>query len=175
MLAKVLSSAVMGIEAYLIKVEVDISAGLPTFNIVGLPDTSVRESRDRVMAAIKNSELEFPTKRITVNLAPADIKKEGASFDLAIALGILAAHGQLQPDSLKGHVFLGELALDGTIRSVKGVLPITVGLRDSKIKGIYVPHRNRQEACLAENMKVYPLKNLSELVKHLNKETANSN
>jgi magnesium chelatase family protein len=165
MLAKVLTSAVMGIDAYIIKVEVDISAGLPAFNIVGLPDTSVRESRDRVMSAIKNSELKFPTKRIT-----ADVKKEGASFDLAIALGILAAHGQVKTDKLKDYIFLGELALDGSIRQVRGVLSIALALRQEKIKGIIIPEQNKNEAGVIENLAVYPVTHLRQVVDFLNGE-----
>ncbi len=168
MLAKVLTSAVLGIDAYIIKVEVDISKGLPAFNIVGLPDTSVRESRDRVMAAIKNSELKFPTKRMTVNMAPADIKKEGASFDLAIAIGILAAHGQIRPNKLKDFVFLGELALDGSIRQVRGVLSIALALRQEKIKGIIVPEENKTEAGVIEDLAVYPVTHLRQVVDFLN-------
>jgi magnesium chelatase family protein len=171
MLAKVLTSAVMGIDAYIIKVEVDISAGLPAFNIVGLPDTSVRESRDRVMSAIKNSELKFPTKRITVNMAPADVKKEGASFDLAIALGILAAHGQVKTDKLKDYIFLGELALDGSIRQVRGVLSIALTLRRENIKGIIVPEQNKNEAGVIETLAVYPVTHLRQVVDFLNGES----
>lgn len=170
MLAKILSSAVLGIDAYIVKVEVDISPGLPTFNIVGLPDTSVKESRDRVMAAIKNSELEFPTKRITVNLAPADIKKEGASFDLAIAVGIMAAQGAIKLDVLEDYIFLGELALDGNIRQVKGVLPIAVAMRKEKIKGLIIPSKNRDEAAISDTLKVYPVHTLREVVDFLNGE-----
>ncbi|MDD5260042.1 MAG: YifB family Mg chelatase-like AAA ATPase [bacterium] len=168
MLAKVLTSAVLGIDAYIIKVEVDISPGLPAFNIVGLPDTSVRESRDRVMSAIKNSELKFPTKRMTVNMAPADVKKEGASFDLAIALGILAAHGQVKTDKLKDYVFLGELALDGSIRQVRGALSIALALRQESIKGIIVPEHNKAEAGVIESLSVYPVTHLRQVVDFLN-------
>ncbi|MDD5493004.1 MAG: YifB family Mg chelatase-like AAA ATPase [bacterium] len=171
MLAKVLTSAVLGIDAYIIKVEVDISKGLPAFNIVGLPDTSVRESRDRVMSAIKNSELKFPTKRMTVNMAPADIKKEGASFDLAIAIGILAAHGQVKTDKLKDYVFLGELALDGSIRQVRGVLSIALALRQEKVKGIIVPEHNKTEAGVIEHIVVYPVTHLRQVVDFLNDES----
>ncbi|MBI5555110.1 MAG: YifB family Mg chelatase-like AAA ATPase [Elusimicrobia bacterium] len=168
MLAKVLTSAVMGIDAYIIQVEVDINKGLPTFNIVGLPDTSVRESRDRVMSAIKNSELTFPTKRITVNMAPANVKKEGSSFDLAIALGLLAAHGQVRTDKLKDYIFLGELALDGAIRQVRGVLSIALALRQENIKGIMVPEQNKTEAGVIEDLKVYPVTHLRQVVDFLN-------
>ncbi len=170
MLAKVLTSAVMGIDAYIIQVEVDINKGLPTFNIVGLPDTSVRESRDRVMSAIKNSELKFPTKRMTVNMAPANVKKEGSSFDLAIAIGILAAHGQVKTDKLKDYIFLGELALDGSIRQVRGVLSIALALRQEKIKGIIVPEYNKTEAGVIEDLVVYPVTHLRQVVDFLNND-----
>jgi magnesium chelatase family protein len=135
MLAKVLSSAVMGVDAYLVEVEVDIAMGLPTFNTVGLPDTSVKESRDRVKAAIKNSGFDFPSRRITVNLAPADIKKEGASFDLPMACGILAATGLIRPERLKDHLILGELSLDGGVRSIKGALPMAASAAHARWPG----------------------------------------
>ena len=126
MLAKVLSSAVLGVDAYLVAVEVDIALGLPTFNTVGLPDAAVKESRDRVKAAVKNSGFDFPAKRITVNLAPADIKKEGAAFDLPIAVGILAAQDIVRGDRLGQFVILGELSLDGSVRPIRGALSMAV-------------------------------------------------
>ena len=123
MLSKVSSSAVVGIEAYSVEVEVDIANGLPAFNIVGLPDTACRESQDRVRAAIKNSGFPFPSKRITVNLAPADIKKEGSAYDLAIGIGILVASEVLSQEAVQGKIFCGELSLDGKARGVHGILP----------------------------------------------------
>src|SRR3990167_4777664 len=123
MLATVLSSAVVGIDAYPVEVEVDIANGLPAFNIVGLPDAACRESSDRVRAAIKNSGVVFPSKKITVNLAPADLKKEGSAFDLAIAVGILAASEIVPLDAIKDKIFCGELSLDGAVRGVAGILP----------------------------------------------------
>src|SRR3972149_3455093 len=122
MLAKVLSSAVLGVDAYTVEVEVDIALGLPSFNTVGLPDVAVKESRDRVKAAIKNCGFDFPPRRITVNLAPADIKKEGAAFDLPMATGVLAAQGMVKPDRLSEILVLGELALDGLVRPGRGGL-----------------------------------------------------
>lgn len=172
MLAKVISAAVSGIDSYLIDVEVDIASGLPTFSIVGLPDAAVKESRDRVAAAIKNSEFEFPTKRITVNLAPADVKKEGACFDLPIALGILAAKGRVHKDKLKGFCFVGELALDGTLRPVRGVLPIALGLKKNGIKKIVVPKSNADEAVVVNNIEVFPASALHEVVNFINGEAA---
>lgn len=170
MLAEVLSSAVHGIDAYVVKIEVDISAGLPAFNIVGLPDATVRESRDRVMAAIKNSELKFPTKRITVNMAPADIRKEGASFDLPIALGILGAMGRVSSDALKKYVFLGELALNGSVRQVPGVLPIAIALNKEQVEGMVIPFANRHEAAIADKLTILPLTSLRQAVDFLSNE-----
>ena len=120
MLATILSGAVMGVDAYIVKVEIDIADGLPVFNTVGLPDSAVKESRDRVNAAIKNSGFYFPTSRITANLAPADVRKEGSAFDLPIALGVMAASGQIRTDLLNKLLILGELALDGDVRAIHG-------------------------------------------------------
>ncbi len=122
MIAKVLSSAVLGIDAYIVEVEADISSHLPSFSTVGLPEGAVKESKERVTAAIKNSGFYFPTKRVTINLAPADIKKEGSAFDLPIAVGILAATGQVRSDQLTQNVILGELSLDGGLRPIRGAL-----------------------------------------------------
>ena len=139
MLAKVLSSAVLGVDAYLVDVEVDIALGLPTFNTVGLPDVAVKESRDRVKAAIKNSGFEFPAKRITVNLAPADVKKEGAAFDLPTAVGILAAQELVRPDRLGRVVILGELSLDGGVRAIRGALSMAVAAKEAMLEGVLLP------------------------------------
>src|SRR5512147_1927543 len=152
MLAKVLSSAVLGVDAYLVAVEVDIALGLPTFNTVGLPDVAVKESRDRVKAAIKNSGFEFPAKRITVNLAPADIKKEGAAFDLPTAVGILAAQEVVRPDRLGQLVILGELSLDGGVRPIRGVLSMAVTAKEEKLDGVVVPVENALEAAVVEGL-----------------------
>lgn len=167
MFAKVQSSTVYGIDAYLVEVEVDVSLGLPSFNIVGLPDTAVQESRERVRAAIKNSNFEFPQKRITVNLAPADIRKEGPIFDLPIALGILAATEQLKKDILDKFIFVGELSLDGNIRKVDGVLPIAINCKNLQKEGIILPKINAKEAALVKEIKVYPVDSLSEVVEFL--------
>lgn len=168
MLSIGLSSAVLGIEAYAVKVEVDISSGLPHFSTVGLPDTAIRESKSRVLAAIKNSGYEFSMKKITVNLAPAAVKKEGAAFDLPIALGILAASGQLSQDRLQKYIVLGELSLDGSVRKVKGILPIALAAREADVEGLIVPERNRKEASVVEGLKVFPVRNLKETVDFLN-------
>src|SRR3989339_488272 len=150
MLSKAISAAVHGIDGYLIDVEIDIASGLPTFSTVGLPDAAVKESKDRVISAIRNSGFDFPAKRITVNLAPADIKKEGACFDLPIAIGILSAQEQIKPDELKGYCLIGELALDGTLRPVKGILPIVLSLKGKGIRKIILPLANAQEAAIAQ-------------------------
>lgn len=167
MLAKVLSSAVIGIDAYIVDVEVDISQGLPTFSTVGLPEGAVRESKERVKTSVKNSGYHFPADRITVNLAPADIKKEGTAFDLPMALGILAGTGLVSPLSYENHLILGELALDGLIRPVKGVLPMAISAKDLGLKGMYLPEENAAEAAVVEGVDIYPLKTLTQLVESL--------
>lgn len=170
MLAKVNSSAILGIDAYLVKVEVDLSKGLPSFATVGLPEGAVRESKDRVEAAVKNTGFSFPTKRITVNLAPADIRKEGAAFDLPIALGILAATGQIDPGKLDNLVVLGELSLDGSLRPIRGTLPIAVSVRDAELRGVMVPEENAKEAAIVDRVDVYPIQCLHHAVQFLNGE-----
>lgn len=164
------SATVCGIDACLIDVEIDISSGLPVFSIVGLPDTSVKESKDRVVSAIKNSGFDFPTKKITVNLAPADIKKEGGTFDLPIALGILASSGVIEKKSLQNICALGELSLDGKLRPVKGILPIVLSLHKFGITQIIVPEKNKHEACVAKDIDIYPFTNLQDVIKFLKKE-----
>lgn len=167
MLAKVKSAGLFGIEGYVINVEVDISQGLPSFEIVGLPDAAVREARERVRAAIKNSGFEFPIRRITVNMAPADTKKEGPAFDLAIAVGILMATGQIQPMSEFSPVYLGELSLDGSIRPVRGVLPMLLSIR-SQERSVVLPDENICEASHVEDMVIYSAATLKDLVLKLN-------
>ncbi len=170
MLSRVISAAVQGIDSYLIDVEVDIAKGLPTFSTVGLPDTAVKESKDRVVAAVRNSGFDFPTKKITVNLAPADIKKEGACFDLPIAIGILTAKEDVKKDKLKSFCFIGELALDGELRPVKGVLPIALGLKKHGIKKIILPKLNANEASIVKGIEVYPASTLQEVTQFMNGE-----
>jgi len=169
MLAKIISAAVLGIDAYRVDVEVDLSVGLPFFQTVGLPDGAVRESKDRVKSAIKNSGYDLPmNRRITVNLAPADIKKEGAAFDLAIATGILAAQGQVDSERLNDYLLLGELSLDGRIKPVKGALSVAVAARDYGLKGILLPQENSNEASVVNGMAVLPVSSLPEVVEFLN-------
>jgi magnesium chelatase family protein len=168
MLARVLSSAVFGIDAYVVEVEVDIAQGLPAFATVGLPEGAVKESKDRVKAAVKNCGYEFPSRRITVNLAPADIKKEGAAFDLPMAIGILAAMDVVQKEKLEHYFILGELSLDGQVKPVKGALPISVAARDSNLRGLLLPHENAKEAAVVKGIHVLPVRTLSECVDFLN-------
>ncbi|WP_313527404.1 YifB family Mg chelatase-like AAA ATPase [Anaerotignum sp.] len=167
MLSIIKSSALQGIDSYPVSVEVDLSSGLPSFDIVGLPDSAVKESRERVRTAVKNSGFSFPVKHITVNLAPADTRKEGASFDLPIALGILCASGALQSGVADEYFVTGELSLDGSVRPVNGVLPMVYGARKNGIKKCLVPVENMDEAALVEGIQVYPVHNLKEIVQHL--------
>jgi len=166
-LAKVLSSAVIGVDAYMVEVEVDIAQGLPAFVTVGLPETAVKESKERVRAAIKNSGYAFPDDRITVNLAPAHIKKEGTGFDLPMALGILAAGGILPHATLERFLFLGELSLDGRIKAVAGSLPMALAAKQAGFHGIVVPHANRKEAAVVDGICVHGARNLSQAVEFL--------
>lgn len=168
MLSKVLSAYVLGVDAHLIEVEVDISSvGLPQFSVVGLPDAAVKESRDRIRPALKNIGFQFPLKKITVNLAPADLKKEGSSFDLPIALGIIASEGLLEQGCLEGFMFVGELSLDGKLKPVRGVLPIAIEAHKRGFKGLVVPIENAKEAAIVEGLKVYGLTSLPETIEFL--------
>ncbi|MFQ5651361.1 MAG: YifB family Mg chelatase-like AAA ATPase [bacterium] len=168
MFSKILSAAVLGIDAYLVEVETHLEGKLPYFAMVGLPEGAVRESKERVSAAIKNSDFRFPLKRITINLAPADIKKEGSAFDLPIAVGILAAMGQASQEQLQEFVILGELSLDGSLRPIRGALPISIAARKARKKGIILPRENAKEAAISHDVKVYPMRNLTETVAFLN-------
>lgn len=171
MLAKVWSAAIVGLEAVPIEVEVDIaSQGLPSFTIVGLPDKAVEEARERVRSALKNSGADFPAKRITVNLAPADLPKEGPSYDLPIAVGMLIASGQLQADTSKS-LFMGELALDGRLRHTNGVLPIALLARERHIENIFVPSHNTKEASYIAGIHIFPVDNLGKLYLHLSQQS----
>lgn len=167
MLATVLSGAVLGVEGFLVSVETDVAPGIPAFNIVGLPDAAVKESQHRVQAAIKNSGLFFPNRRITVNLAPADIKKEGPAFDLPIALGILAAAGTLPIAALAGYVIFGELSLDGSLRPVKGTVALALAARQANCRGLLVPEPNATEAALVPGIPVYALGSLVQALNFL--------
>jgi magnesium chelatase family protein len=170
MFAKVLSGAVLGIEGYLVEVEAHIEGGLPAFYTVGLPDGAVKESKGRVMAAIKNSGYFLPSRRITVNLAPADIRKEGSAFDLPMAIGILTASGYLPQECLNETVILGELALDGQVRSIKGCLPIALAAKEQGINRILLPVDNAREAAMAQGAVIYPVQSIQETVQLLESE-----
>lgn len=168
MLAKVVSCAIVGLEADIVEVEVDVIQGYPNFAIVGLPDAAVRESRDRVHAAIKNSGMQFPgNKRITVNLAPADLRKEGPVYDLPIAVGVLAATQQIWLQKLEKAMFLGELSLDGATRHTKGILPMAALARAQGYERVFVPAEDADEAALLPDVEVIPVQNLMQLVGHL--------
>jgi magnesium chelatase family protein len=168
MLACLRTAALFGIEAHAVHVEVDVSFGLPLFNLVGLPDASVRESRDRVKSAIRNSGFEFPSHRVTVNLAPADVRKAGSSFDLPIALGILAAQGTVERRQINDIVVLGELSLDGSIHAARGVLPIAAAARRDGVSGVLLPRSNAGEAAIVEGVAVLPVSSLTEAVETIN-------
>jgi len=172
MLACLRTAAVFGVDACPVNVEVDVSFGLPSFTMVGLPDTSVRESRDRVRSAIRNSGFEFPPHRITVNLAPADVRKAGASFDLPIALGILAASGVVERRHVADLVLLGELSLDGSIHPTRGVLPIAAAARRDGLAGILLPLSNAGEAAIVAGLDVFAVASLVDAVQALNQPTS---
>src|SRR4030067_3770912 len=163
MLARVYSCAVIGLDGVIVEVEVDTGDGLPSMVIVGLPDAAVQESRERVQAAIKNAGLYFPRKRITVNLAPASVRKEGPAYDLPIALGVLIATGQLPPESLQEALVVGELSLDGTVRHVRGVLPMAATAAAQGFRRIFVPQVDAGEASLIPGLEVIPVPSLAAL------------
>ncbi len=166
MVNSVKTATVIGLDAYEVLVETDVTNSLPGMSIVGLPDTAVNEARDRVKSAIKNSGYTFPSKKVIVNLAPADLKKAGTSFDLPIAIGILTEEEVLTAEQLKDYAFIGELSLDGAIRPVNGVLPLVLGLKDAGIKNVIVPLNNAKEAALNGSVKVFGAENLNQVVAH---------
>jgi magnesium chelatase family protein len=170
LLATVLSSALQGIDALLVEVEVDIAAGLPQMAVVGLPEGAVKESKDRVRSALKNSGYEFPQRKVTINLAPADIKKEGSAYDLPIALGLLAASGKLPPDRLREYVILGELSLDGRVKAVRGTLPTATTVGNGHLRGVLVPPDNALEAAVVDGVKVIAVNTLAEAFEFLRGE-----
>ena len=166
MVNKVTTATVIGLEAYKITVEIDVINSLPGISIVGLPDAAINEARDRVRSAIKNSNYTFPSKKVVINLAPADIKKVGTNFDLPIAVGILTEEGTIIPEKIEDYAFIGELSLDGKIRGVNGVLPIILGLKKSGIKNVIVPAQNANEAALADGINIYGAEHLTDVVNH---------
>ena len=168
MLSKINSMALHGLDGYLIDVQVDVSNGMPCWEIVGLPDTSVKEAKERVKTAIKNSGYELLSKRIIINLAPADTKKEGSIFDLSIAIGILVDLGEIKNDNLDIIAFIGELSLDGKINRVNGVLPMCIEAKKLGIKTIIVPKENAKEAAIVNDIEVLGASGLKEVVEYLN-------
>lgn len=170
MVSKINSCALMGIDGRIVSVETDISNGIPTFDIVGLGDTAVRESRERVRAAIKNSGVEFPIRRITINLAPANLRKEGSVYDVSIAIGILIASETIVNNELDTYMFLGELSLDGGVKSVAGILSMASCAVANGIKNIFVPELNADEAAVIKDVNILPVKTLMDIIRHLNGE-----
>lgn len=168
MVAKIYSCGLMGVSGYTVEVEVDLSQGLPNFETVGLPDSAVKESKERVRTAIKNSGYDFPLKKITVNLAPANTRKEGPAYDLPIALGILSATGVLKNNKLTDSIFIGELSLDGRVKPVDGVLPMVLSARDKGFRKCCVPIDNADEAALVKGIEVYPVEHISQVVNFYN-------
>lgn len=166
MFAKIISVGLFGMEAYMTGVEADISGGMPRFDVVGLPDTAVSESRERVRSAIKNNGFDFPPSRITINLAPADIKKEGPIYDLPILIAILKSTGQLSCDT-DSSAFLGELSLNGEVRRINGVLPMVIKAQRCGVKEIYIPAPNAAEGAVVRGITVYPVRNVGQLLSHL--------
>ena len=170
MLSKINSMALLGLDGYLIEVQVDVSNGMPCWEMVGLPDTSVKEAKERVKTAIKNSGYEMLSKRIVINLAPADTKKEGSIFDLPIAIGILKDLGEIKNDKLDEIAFVGELSLDGKINRVNGILPMCIEAQKLGIKKLIVPRENAKEAAIVKEIEVVGAENLKQVVKYLNGE-----
>ena len=168
MLARVLSQAVYGVEAFLVEVEVDVSRGENAFNLVGLPDAAVKESKDRVRAAISNSRYHYPGGHVTVNLAPADMRKEGPSLDLPIAIGVLVATDRVNPERLREYAAVGELSLDGSVKPVTGVLCLALGARTAGLRGILVPPDNAAEAAVVEGIDIIPVASLAAAADFLN-------
>lgn len=168
MLSIVKSIALHGLQGYLVNIQVDVSSGMPSFEIVGLPDTSIKESKERVKTAIRNSTFEFLSRKIVVNLAPASTRKEGSIFDLPIAVGILIASNIISNISLNDTIFMGELSLDGSIEAIKGVLPICIEAKRLGIKRIILPKANSKEASIITDIEIIPVSSLSEVISYLN-------
>ena len=167
MIAKTFSATVLGIDAYLIEVEVDVSVGMSVFNIVGLPDNTIKESRDRILSAVNNSGYSFPVRRVVVNLAPAPLRKIGSGFDLPIALALLGTMGLFPPENLSRAMVVGELSLDGEVRPVRGILPVAVATREHELEQLILPKANEAEAAVVEGIRRVPVSTLSEVVQYL--------
>jgi magnesium chelatase family protein len=166
MLARVKSGALKGVDAYIVEVEVDLAPGLPAFTTVGLPETAVKEAKDRVRAALKNSGYQFPGNRITINLAPADVRKEGTGFDLPVAVGLLAAQGVVPPEGLDKYLLFGELSLDGRLKPTRGVLSMALTTREAGL-GLILPRENAREAAVVQGLELYAVDTLAEVVDFL--------
>ncbi|WP_312353676.1 magnesium chelatase domain-containing protein, partial [Aminipila sp.] len=168
MLSRIYTGALYGLDSRLVSVETDLSPGLPSLSMVGLPDLTVREAKERIRAAIINSGFQFPAKRITINLSPANTKKEGSHFDLPIAVGVLASIGMIQEENLKEYAFIGELSLAGDINRIDGALPLIIGLKESGVNKIVLPKDNAPEASLIKGIELYPIQKLTNLVDYFN-------
>ena len=174
MISTVKTISLTGIEGSLVEVQTDITGGLPGFEIVGLPDTSVKESKERIKSAIKNSSIEFPSRKIIINLAPASTKKEGTSYDLPIAIGILLAQNKIINKKLENTIFIGELSLDGKINHINGVLPMCIEAMNLGIKKVILPKSNEREAAVITNLEIIGVNNLQEVIDYLNGRRVNS-
>lgn len=167
MLVKSFSASVQGLQASAVTIEVNATRGI-RFVLVGLPDSAVRESYERITAAIENSGYHFPTRQITINMAPADVRKEGSGFDLPMAIGILATEGQVDAQVLNRYMMVGELSLDGSLQPIKGALPISIKARELGFEGLFVPEDNVREAAVVNNLKVYGVRHINQVIGHLN-------
>jgi len=170
MVSQVISGTTVGIDGYKIIIETDIAGGLPNITMVGLPDAAINEARERIRGAFRNSGLDFPIHKVVINLAPADLKKEGSGYDLPMAVGILTANGDIDNEKLKNTAFMGELSLDGSIRAVNGILPIVLGLKEQGVNRVFVPKDNAPEAALVEGVEVYGLSHLCEVLEFFSDE-----
>ena len=170
MYSKINTCTLQGLDGHIIEVETDLARGMPVFNIVGLPDTSIKESKERVRAAIRNSGYEFPLNRITINLAPANLKKEGSQIDLSIAIGILISNGIIKANDFSDTIFLGELSLDGKINEVNGLLPMVISMRELNIKRCIIPYNNKNECGFISDIEIIPIQTLDEAINFLNEE-----
>lgn len=170
MYSKINTCVLQGLDGCVVEVETDLARGIPVFNIVGLPDASIKESKERVRAAIKNSGYDFPLSRITINLAPANLKKEGSQIDLAIAMGILKSSGVIAEDNMENTIFLGELSLDGKLNKIQGALPMVISMRELNIKRCIIPYENKDECSVIEGIDMIPVHSLSQVVDYLNSE-----
>ena len=168
MLSKIKSMSLIGVNGYLVEVQVDVTNGMPSWDVVGLPDASVRESKERVRASLRNEGIDLPSSKIIVNLAPANTKKEGPYFDLPIAIGIINDLNYIDSREIEEYVFIGELSLDGKLNKINGVLPMCIEAYNLGIKKVIVPFDNRMEAGVVEELEVYPAKSLNDVIAHLN-------